>query len=187
MHPPASERPAGGPGSPPPDHPDLAPPAHPALAPLAWLLGTWRGTGVGGWPGTPDFAFGQQVVAGHDGRGVLSWESRSWALDPDTGAWGRPLAREAGFWRAAGGDGEDPAVELVLAHSSGVVEVWLGALTGTRAELATDAVVRLPSAGAVTGGRRLYGLVGDELMWAYDMATAATPLRSHLSARLRPV
>ena len=38
--------------------PELAP----ELAPLAWLLGTWEGAGVGGYPTIESFNFGQQVV-----------------------------------------------------------------------------------------------------------------------------
>ncbi len=156
----------------------MTPPAelHPALAPLAFLLGTWSGEGVGGYPTIEDFGFGQELTFSHYGKPLLEYTSRSWSLED-----GRPMARESGWWRP----GADGAVELVLAHPMGVVEVWLGTVAGTRVELSTDVVARTPSAKEVTAGRRLYGLVGDELMWAYDMAAVGQPLQPHLSARLR--
>jgi hypothetical protein len=156
----------------------VTPPAelHPALAPLAFLLGTWSGEGVGGYPTIEDFGFGQELTFSHYGKPLLEYTSRSWSLED-----GRPMARESGWWRP----GADGAVELVLAHPMGVVEVWLGTVVGTRVEIGTDVVARTPSAKDVTAGRRLYGLVGDELMWAYDMAAVEQPLQPHLSARLR--
>jgi len=148
---------------------------HPDLVPLAFLLGTWTGEGVGGYPTIEDFGFGQELSFAHDGKPVLQYSSRSWSL-PD----GRPMARESGWWRPRP-NGE---IEVLLAHPMGVAEVWLGTVAGTRVELRTDVVARTPSAKEVTAGTRLYGLVEEELMWAYDMAAVGQPLRPHLSARL---
>ena len=39
----------------------------------------------------------------------------------------------------------------------------------------------------VTAGRRLYGLVNGELMWAHDLAAFGQPLQSYASARLSRV
>lgn len=152
-----------------------APDLHPDLAPLAFLLGTWAGEGVGGYPTIESFGFGHQVTFSHYGKPALEYTSCSWSLEDD-----RPLARESGWWRPR----PDGHVEVLLAHPMGVVEVWLGTVTGTKVELATDVVARTPSAKEVTAGRRLYGLVGDELMWAYDMAGVGQPLQAHLSGRL---
>lgn len=152
-----------------------APDLHPELALLAFLLGTWSGEGVGGYPTIESFAFGQQVTFSHYGKPVLEYTSRSWAV-----ADGRPLARESGWWRLRPGG----HLEVLLAHPMGVAEVWLGTVTGTKVELGTDVVARTPAAVEVTAGRRLYGLVDEELMWAYDMAAVGQPLQPHLSARL---
>ena len=76
-------------------------------------------------------------------------------------------------------------LEVVLAHASGITEIYLGQVTGTRIEMATDAVVRTASAKEVTAGRRLYGLIGTDLGWAYDMAAVGQPLQAHLSAQLK--
>jgi hypothetical protein len=51
--------------------------------------------------------------------------------------------------------------------------------------MATDAVVRTSSAKEVTAGRRLYGLIGTDLGYAYDLAAVGQPLQPHLSAQLK--
>ena len=48
-------------------------------------------------------------------------------------------------------------------------------------------VARTASAKDYTAGRRLYGLVDGELLWAFDMAAVGQPLTSHLSGRLKRV
>lgn len=162
------------------------------LIPLSWLIGTWAGVGLGQYPTIEDFRFGQEVTFSHDGRQFLRYQSRSWLLD-DSGAQVRPLAQESGFWRPR----PDNEVEVTLSHPTGFSEVWVGrvtvtsivnaAITGARAELATDAVMRTSSAKEYIGGQRLYGLVEGELMWTFDMAAMGQPLQNHLAARLRPV
>jgi hypothetical protein len=147
-----------------PDDAAPAPPLHEALAPVAFLLGTWRGVGVGGYPTIDSFRFGQEITFGHAGKPVLSYASRTWILD-DTGAVVRPGAFETGFWRMT-----DAGLEVVLAHATGFAEIWVGEVTGSRVELHTDVVARTSSAKEVTGGHRLYGLVDGDLLYAYDMA-----------------
>jgi THAP4-like, heme-binding beta-barrel domain len=51
--------------------------------------------------------------------------------------------------------------------------------------MATDVVARTSSAKEVTAGHRLYGLVGPDLAYAYDMAAVGQPLQPHLSAQLK--
>lgn len=149
------------------------------LLPLAWLLGSWRGEGVGGYPTlAEDFRYGQLLTFGFYGKPVLQYASETWALDD-----GRPLARESGFWRP------QPAgrLEVLLAQPTGLVEVFYGTVTGTKIELSTDLVARTHSAKEVTAEHRLYGLVEDELMYAMDMAAVGQPLQPHLSARLKRI
>lgn len=152
----------------------------PELEPLAFLVGTWRGEGLGGYPTLEsDFRFGQEVTFEYYGKPVLAYTSRTWSLDDEQ----RPMAREVGYWRPQ----PDHQVEVVLAHPTGFVEVYLGTVAFAKVELATDLVARTPSAKEVSAEKRLYGLVGEELMYAMDMAAVGQPLQPHLSATLTRV
>lgn len=146
--------------------------------PLAFLLGTWRGEGLGGYPTLPaDFRYGQEVTFTDYGKPALAYRSVTWRLDDPA----VPMAREVGFWRPQ----DDGALEVVLAQPTGLVEIFYGRVTGTQVELATDLIARTRTAKEVTAERRLYGLVEDELMYAMDLAAVGQPLQPHLSARLR--
>jgi len=127
--------------------------------------------------------YGQEVTFAPLGpKPVLAYSSRSWLLNDD-GTPGRPAAAETGWWRQQ----PDGAVEVLLAYPTGITEVYVGTVDGTRIEMATDVVARTSSAKEVSAGRRLYGLVDDELMYALDMAAVGQPPTPHLSARLRRV
>jgi hypothetical protein len=75
----------------------------------------------------------------------------------------------------------------MLAHPTGFVEIYLGEIDGTKIEMATDVVAATESAKEVRGGRRLYGMVGADLAYAYDMAAVGQALQPHLSAQLKRV
>jgi hypothetical protein len=159
-----------------------APVMHEALAPVAFLLGRWEGAGVVGYPTIESAQFGQEITFSHNGKPFLIYSSRTWLLDAD-GQIGRPLAVESGYWRPQ----PDGQLEVVLAHPTGITEIYLGEVTGTKIEMATDAVVRTSTAKEVTAGRRLYGLIGTDLAYAYDMAAMGQPLQAHASAQLKRV
>jgi THAP4-like, heme-binding beta-barrel domain len=169
----------------------------PALVPLSWLIGSWAGVGVVGYPTMDDVRFGQELEFRHDGRPFLAYRSRTWLLDAD-GVPGRPLATETGFWRpvaaddAAAPDAADDAgspitLEVLLAHPTGFVEIYLGSAQGPRITLSTDVVARTRTAKEYTSATRLYGLVDGDLLWAMDMSAVGQPLQSHASARLKRV
>ena len=158
---------------------------NPALLALLPLVGVWRGEGVASYPTIDTYRFGQQVVAAHDGRGFLTWESRSWLLDDD-GGFVRQAARESGFWRVnAHEDGAD-TIEVLLTHSSGIIELYYGApLNQSSWELATDVVLRTATAKEVTAAKRLYGIIeGGDLGYVEERAMVGQHLQPHLSARL---
>lgn len=153
---------------------------HPDLVPIAWLLGTWQGNGHGAYPDIEAYDFGQQVVFVHDGRPFLHYFSRTWVVD----AHHEKLAEgplETGFLRKGSGEG----YELVLTHDSGCVDVWYGHTDGARLELATDLVARTETAPEVTAGKRLYGLVEGDLMYAWDQAAGGQEMQSYTWGRLR--
>jgi hypothetical protein len=153
---------------------------HPDLMPIAWMLGTWRGNGRGDYPDIDAFSFSQQAVFVHDGRPFLHYFSRTWLVDDrfERLAEG-PL--ETGFLRK--GEGDD--FELVLTHDSGSVEVWYGRTDGARLELVTDLVARTGTAPEVTAGKRLYGLVEGDLMYAWDKAADGHEMQSYTWGRLQ--
>jgi hypothetical protein len=158
------------------------------LVPLAWLVGRWAGAGVVGYPTMEqDLRFGQEVTFAHTGEPFLEYSSRAWLLD-DEGRQGRQLAIETGYWRPVeGGAGGATALEVLLAHPMGYVELYTGSVDGPRVTLETDAVVRSTTAAEYTAATRLYGLVEGDLLWVLDMAAVGSPLSSHASARLKRV
>ena len=159
-----------------------APEPDPAIAPLSFLLGRWEGAGVMGYPTIESRNYGEEITFTHNGKPFLIYSSRTWLIEPD-GSIGRLSHMELGFWRPQPGHG----LEVLIAHPTGVSEVYIGTISGTKIEMATDAVVRTATAKEVTGGKRLYGLVGADLAYAYDMAAVGQPLQPHLSAQLKRV
>lgn len=125
-----------------------------------------------------------------------------------------PLVSEVGYWRLArpatdadAGPGLLPPVsaaaartvddvealrteagafeiEVSLVHSDGVSELYLGEVRGPRIDIATDAVVRPSGAKDYAAASRMYGLVDNHLLWAWDIAALGSELGSHASARL---
>ncbi|MBA3524539.1 MAG: FABP family protein [Geodermatophilaceae bacterium] len=168
-----------------PDTTDLraGPDLHPSLLALLPLVGVWRGEGQVGYPTIEGRHYRQEVRFGHDGRPFLSYSAQA-VLLADDGSVLRPAAREVGWWRA--GPGEE--FEVLLAHATGVVEIYVGIATGPVTwELSTDVVVRTQTAKEVTANRRVYGIVDGALLYAVDMAAVGQPLQSHLAARLERV
>ncbi|MGN6088739.1 MAG: FABP family protein [Actinomycetales bacterium] len=155
----------------------------PELLPVAWLVGRWEGAGVGGYPTTGEFRFGQEAeFVAPPGKTYLAYTSRTWLLD-DEGQQLEALAVETGYWRPQ----PDGALEVVMAHPMGYAEIWVGRAEGAKIELRTDVVARTETAKEYSAGHRLYGLVEGDLMWAYDMAAVGQPLQPHASARLKRV
>jgi hypothetical protein len=160
---------------------------HDALLALLPLVGVWRGEGEGrGAHG--DYRFGQQIIVSHDGGDYLNWEARSWRLD-EGGSYHSPGLRETGFWRFVtdpADPGESQAIELLLAHSAGYVELFYGRPRNQSSwELVTDALARSKSGVLVGGAKRLYGIVeGGDLAYVEERVDADGGLVPHLSARL---
>ncbi|MFE3052720.1 FABP family protein [Nocardia sp. NPDC059239] len=163
----------------------LGPDLSSSMLALLPLVGVWRGEGEGNDFETGDYRFGQQIIVSHDGGDYLTWEARSWKLDAQ-GEYVGPDLRESGFWRV-GIDGDDEVLELLLTHSTGIVELFYGqALTQSSWELATDVVIRSQSGIVVGGAKRLYGIVeGGDLGYVEERIAADGALEPRLSARLQ--
>ncbi|SDY07803.1 protein of unknown function [Micromonospora pattaloongensis] len=162
----------------------VGPKLHPAVDRLLPYIGVWRGRGRGGYPTIEDFDYAQEIRISHDGRPFLQYESRAWLLDEESRPV-RPAGRELGWWRPVmDGDRATDELEVMMINPTGVMELYLGKVTGTRVEMATDAVVRTATAKEVTGGHRLFGIVEGALLYAQEMAAVGHGLSPHLSARL---
>ena len=142
------------------------------LEPLAFLLGTWSGTGRGAYPTVDDFAYDEVVTFAWPGKPLLRYTQQTWVG-------GAPSHAEVGYLRPV-----DGGAELVLAHPSGVAEVSDGPLNGTRLELASRAEVTTPTAKDVREVRRVYEVRDDALWYRIDMAAVGQPLGFHLEATL---
>ena len=184
------------------------------LVPLSWLIGVWEGTGVIDYETDDRrFAgeFAHRVSFSHDGGGYLNYSASAWLIDGETRT---PLVSEMGYWRLSrpaadsdAGPGLLPAVEgaparsaddvealrnaeggfdieVSLVHADGVGELYLGQVRGPRIDIATDAVIRTAGAKPYTAATRMYGLVDNHLLWAWDVAALGRELGSHASARL---
>jgi hypothetical protein len=162
-------------------HTHEVPELHAALESIGWMVGTWWGFGVGGYPTIESFRFEQEITLSHDGRPFHAYESKAWLVDDD-GNRLKPSGRESGYWRAT-----EQGLEVVLSHPTGIVEVYVGEVAFSKIELVTDLVARTQTAKEVGGLKRLYGKVEDDLAYAIDMAAVGQPLQSHISARLRRV
>jgi hypothetical protein len=186
------------------------------LVPLSWLIGVWEGTGVVNYEigdETRNFEFGQRISFSHDGLPHLNYNSYTWLLDDDK----TPLVTETGYWRldrarveGDPGPGMLPGIghqpfttarsvetlrnsyegfdlEVSILHPDGVSELYLGQVKGPRIDLATDAVMRSTHSKEHTASTRLYGLVDNHLLWAWDIAALGQELATHSSGRLARV
>lgn len=162
----------------------IGPDLHPALLGLLPYIGVWRGRGRGGYPSIEDFDYAQEIRISHDGRPFLHYESRAWLLDEQS----RPVrqsGREIGWWRPVmSGDTTTDELEALMMSPTGIMELYLGRVSGTQVEMATDAVLRTATAKEVTAGHRLFGIVEGALLYAQEMAAVGHGLAPHLSARL---
>jgi hypothetical protein len=153
---------------------------HPDVAALAPLLGTWEGEGSGEYPTIEAFEYRESVTFTHVGKPFLAYAQRTW--HPVSGL---PMHSETGYVRMPG----PGAVEIVLAHPTGLTEVYVGGIVTDDDLLVIDvrstSIGSTPSAKDVLGTERTFSLSGDELRYTFRMAAVGRALQHHLSAALR--
>lgn len=153
------------------------PSLHPALEPIAFLLGTWRGSGKGHYPNIDDFVYDEEVRFWHVGRPFLAYWQQTWA--PDTG---QPMHGEMGYWRPQ----RDGSIEVVIAHGFGVVEVDEGTISGKHIELQSKSLSSTSTAKTIDAIGRAFTLGDGTLTYEVSMAYGGVPLQPHLAAELHP-
>ena len=148
------------------------------------MIGRWEGAGVVGYPTIESVNFGQEVECRHDGRNFLEWHSHTWLLDQETGEKVRPLATELGFWRPVE-DGRE--VELLLAHPTGIVEIYYGKRSrpGSRCEPTASSAARWPRSTTPAPGSTAWWSPSCSGSWTWR--PSGQELQSHVSAQLKRV
>ena len=148
---------------------------HPVCAPLAFLLGTWQGTGTGTYPAIEDFSYAEEVSFTHVGKPFMAYMQKT--RHPGTGL---PLHAESGYLRPQGYG----RIELVLVQPSGIVEVLEGRLEGCDVQLASTAVLGTPSAKPVAATERRLWQDGEVLRSSVAMAAMGLELQHHVVSEL---
>ena len=147
---------------------------------MAWLLGRWGGRGKGDYPTIEPFEYGQELVFTHDGRPFFHYFARSWIVDAD-GEKVRDAAQEAGFLRCRPGRQHGAAARALVRASprSGTARPRAPSSSCTPPAWASPSRPRRSPS-----GKRLYGNVNSDLLYAYDMEAMGQPLQPHLWAQL---
>lgn len=163
------------------------PPPHAAVAPVAFLLGTWRGSGEGSYPTIDGFGYVEEITFGHVGKPFLAYAQKTRHVTTDL-----PLHAESGYLRPVGlGPSGDGSIEFVLAHPTGLLESLAGRFTATddggTFELACPTMGTTASAVDVAATERRITVAGDTLTYDVAMAAVGQPLTHHLSATLHRV
>jgi hypothetical protein len=144
--------------------------------PFASLAGTWRGRGQGEYPTISDFAYNEEfTITPVPGRPVAFW--RSATRDAATG---EPKHGESGYLRST-----SAGIELVLAHTFGVVEATAGTFDGGSLTLSSTGLLGTASAKQIDHVDRRYEFDGDALHYTIAMAAVGVSLTHHLAADLR--
>ena len=182
------------------------------LTPLAFLVGSWEGTGIIAIDGR-EHEFSQKIEFAHDGSSSLTYISSA-KLNDETGT---ALPSELGYWRVERprtdfdygpgllpGRGENPIqayeameqfradhggynIEVSTIHPGGVAELYRGWVRSARIEIASAQGVAFEGAKTYRHSTRLYGIVEGALLWAWDIALPGGELKSHASGRLEKV
>jgi hypothetical protein len=151
------------------------PPLHPALEPLAFVLGTWKGKGVGVYPTIENFEYLEVAGFTHVGKPFIAYTQRT--RDASTG---EPLHTETGYLRPV----DDSRAEFMVAQPSGIVEVLDVEIRATALRMSSTTVVQTPTAKDVAAVIRQLSVTRDEMRYAVQMAAVGQEMQIHLEAVL---
>jgi hypothetical protein len=146
--------------------------------PFAALAATWRGAGRGEYPTITSFEYTEEfTIAPVPGRPVAHWRSAT-----RDAASGEPKHAKSGFLRTT-----PNGIELVVAHTFGIVEATAGSFDGGVLTLRSTGLLGTASAKQVDEVERRYEFDGDALRYTIAMAAVGVELTHHLSAELERV
>jgi THAP domain-containing protein 4 len=151
---------------------------HGALEPISFLIGTWRGSGTGHYPTIDKFDYEEETRFWHSGRPFLFYMQRTW-----TPRSGDAMHTEMGYWRPK----KDNNIEVVLAHSFGIVEVGGGEIDGRKITFESSSLTSTPTAKTIDAVARVYEESDDVLSYELKMAFDDNELQPHLGAELKRV
>jgi len=154
------------------------PPLHEQAARIAFLLGTWQGSGKGEYPTIDPFAFEEEIRFTHIGKPFLAYTQRTWHPEKK-----HPMHSEMGYFRPLA----DGGIEIVIAQPTGIVEIQEGRIDGQTITTTSRLVGRSTTAKEVTQIERAIEVSGDVLRYEARMAAVGQPLQHHLSAELRRI
>jgi hypothetical protein len=149
--------------------------------PLDRLVGTWAGEGRGVYPTIEPFGYTEEITfTAVPGKPLLAYQQRTRHATED-----RPLHVECGYWRWPG---DGIAIEVVLAHPTGITEILEGDLLaqpdGFDLSLAARVVGLSTTAKDVRSTARRFELRGDRLAYTMSMGAVGLPRQHHLDAVL---
>src|SRR5262245_33241920 len=121
----------------------------PEVEPLAFLVGVWRGKGVGEYPTIESFGYEEELEFGDVGKPYLTYRQRTWVMRGDERT---PSHMEFAFWRPRPSGG----IEVVSAHPNGVAEIEVGMVDGSHVVLTSHRVITSPSAKEVVRLERTF-------------------------------
>jgi hypothetical protein len=153
---------------------------HPDIASLEFLIGTWKGSGVGIYPTIDDFSYREEIsFVAPAGKPFLHYSQKTWRTGRHAEA-GTPLHTECGYVRPVEGGG----AELVIAQPSGIVEVHSGAVEGSSVDFTSDLVATARTAKEVKSVDRKLAVDGHELSYEIWMGAVGQRHQLHLKATL---
>ena len=148
---------------------------HSVCRPLAFLLGTWQGTGTGAYPTIEDFSYAEEISFTHVGKPFVAYVQKTREVGT-----GLPLHAEAGYLRPQG----DGRIELVLAQPSGIAEMLEGIVEGRDIQLASTALLGTASAKPIVATERRFWADGEVLHSSVAMAAMGLELQHHVVSEL---
>lgn len=161
------------------------------VEPFLWLLGRWKGRGVGVFPSIPSFSFADQMTfkvlsESFTLEPLIHFEEIAWTIEAD----GKKFKHwETGFFRPLG----ESMVELQVTHNTGRIEVLRGKFDFVdyenqcfKAIFHSSFLRNAEGLEEAISSERVLELKNDSLKYKQAMSTTKIPeLTNHLDVELQ--